>query len=67
MQILAIGGTIAIFIHAAANLIIAIGQPKVTFFLGVVATLIKVAALLLLMLRILAWLALRPPGSDRAW
>ena len=49
VQILAIGGTIAIFIHAAANLIIAIGQPKVTFFLGVVATLIKVAALLLLM------------------
>jgi len=48
VQILAIGGTAAIFIHAAATLIVAIGRPKVTFYFGVVATLIKVAALLLL-------------------
>ena len=48
VQILAIGGTTAIFIHAAANLIIAIGRPRVTFSLGIVAMLVKLTALLLL-------------------
>ncbi len=48
VQIMAIGGTAAIFVHAAANLIVAIGRPKVTFYLGVVVTVIKVAALVVL-------------------
>jgi len=48
VQILAIGGTAAIFIHAAANLIVAIGRPKVTFYFGIVATVVKLAALLTL-------------------
>ena len=48
VQIIAIGGIVAVFIHSAANLINAIGRPRVTFFMGFASTLVKVAALLLL-------------------
>ena len=36
VQIMAIGAIVAVFIHAAANLINAIGRPRVTFFTGLV-------------------------------
>ena len=48
VQILAIGATTTIFIHAAANLIVAIGRPKVTFWFSVAATVVKLTALLVL-------------------
>jgi O-antigen/teichoic acid export membrane protein len=51
VQILAIGATTTIFIHAAATLIVAIGRPKVTFWFSVAATVVKLTALLLLVPR----------------
>lgn len=48
VQIMALGGTSAIFIHAAANLMNAIGRPSVSFYVGVATTIVKVISLLLL-------------------
>ena len=52
VQIMAVGAIVAVFIHAAANLINAIGRPRVTFFTGLASTLVKVSALLLLVPRV---------------
>ena len=48
VQILAIGCAIMILVHTAANLIVAVGRPKVTFWISIVATVVKVAVMLLL-------------------
>jgi lipopolysaccharide exporter len=48
VQIMAIGGTTAIFTHSCATLLNAIGRPRVTLYIGVVSTLLKLIALVFL-------------------
>ena len=48
IQIMAIGGMTAIFTLSSGTLLNAIGQPKITLFVSVAATALKISALLLL-------------------
>jgi O-antigen/teichoic acid export membrane protein len=48
VQVLAIGSTMQIFIHAASSLIIATGRPNVTFYTGCATLLTRIGGLLLL-------------------
>jgi lipopolysaccharide exporter len=48
VQILAIGGLTAIFIQPCGNFLNAVGLPHVMLYIGVVSTLVKVVAMLLL-------------------
>ena len=51
IQIMGIGGTTTIFIQTCANLLNVIGQPNITFYIGAISTMVKLAGLLLLLPR----------------
>jgi O-antigen/teichoic acid export membrane protein len=51
IQIMAIGGTTAIFTLSSGTLMNAIGKPNITFHISVAATVVKIIALLLLVPR----------------
>lgn len=46
VQIMAFGGTTAIFVHASANLLNAIGRPSAALYAGIITTIVKIVALL---------------------
>ena len=48
VQIIAVGCAFSVLVHASGNLIVAIGRPKVTFWISVVTTVVKVATMLVL-------------------
>lgn len=48
VQIVAISGTVAIFTQSCANLLNAVGRPRITAYIGLASTLVKLVALVLL-------------------